>query len=290
MRNNSTRGPVLSKILLIAALIVSGLLVFALTAFHIFPLKIVEGRVKEALAGEGLLITFGSLERTFLFGLKAQNLSLADAGGHAVARLDTAGARIDLQSLLLGDPVVRLNGTVGGGVITGELRPGLKGAKLDLEAADLEFKDIPALTGAGIVTAGSFGGTVSVYLSGSACPTGTVRLRGGRISEEGLRLSGIKLPIGDIESAGLNAELKECKVAVEGLWLDGKEMSARLSGDIFLRTPFEASPVKMTIEVTRRGDPGEKSWMLAFMNSFRKSANYYSANIGGTVAHPVAER
>lgn len=291
MRNNQARGSVLSKILIITVLAVSGLLIFALTAYHIFPLDIAEGRLKEALARQGLLISFGSFERTFPFGLKAENVGLAGAASaNPVFRLDTAKARLELLSLLKGDPTVALGATVGGGVITGELRPGLKGALLDLTAGDVEFREIPALALAGMNTGGSFSGTVSVYLSEGACPSGSVRLRGGHIKEEGVMLTGLKLPIGDIDSAGLNAEFRECKVVVEGLWLEGKEMSAKLSGVIFIRTPFETSPVKMTLEVTPRGDLGEKSWMLSLMNSFRKSANYYSANIGGTVGRPVAER
>lgn len=291
MRNNPARGSVLSKILIITALAVSGLLIFALTAYHIFPLNMAEGRLKEALARQSLLISFDSFERTFPFGLKAENVELRDASsGNPVLRFDTAKARLELLSLLKGDPTVALRATVGGGVITGELRPDLKGALLDLTAGDVEFKEIPALAGAGINTGGSFSGTVSVYLSGGACPSGSVRLRGDHIKEEGVMLTGLKLPIGDIDSAGLNAEFRECKAVVEGLWLDGKEMSAKLSGEIFLRTPFGTSPVKMTLEVTTRGDLNEKSWMLSLMNSFRKSANYYSANIGGTVGRPVAER
>ncbi len=291
MQNNPARGSVLSKIFIVTALAVSGLLLFALTAYHIFPLNIAEERLKAVLARQGLLISFDSLERTFPFGLKAENLELVNASsGSPIVRLDTAKARLELLSLLKGDPTVALKATVGGGAVTGELRPGLKGALLDLTAGDVEFKEIPALRGAGIDTGGSFSGTVSVYLPDGACPSGSVRLRGGHIKEEGVMLIGLKLPIGDIDSAGLNAEFRECKAVVESLWLDGKEMSAKLSGEIFLKTPFETSPVKMILEVTPRGDLDEKSWMLSLMNSFRKSANYYSANIGGTVGRPVAER
>jgi type II secretion system protein N len=291
VQNNPARGSVLTKILIITVLAVSGLLLFALTAYHIFPLDIAEGRLKEVLARQGLMVSFDSFERTFPFGLKAENLELAEASnGSPVLRLDTAKARLELLSLLKGDPTVALRAAAGGGVITGELRPGLKGALLDLTAGDVEFKEIPVLALAGINTGGSFSGTVSVYLSEGACPSGSVRLRGGHIKEDGVMLMGLKLPIGDIDSTGLNAEFRECKVVVEGLWLDGKEMSAKLSGEIFLRTPFETSPVKMTLEVTPRGDLDEKAWMLSMMNSFRKSANYYSANIGGTIGRPVAER
>jgi hypothetical protein len=53
-------------------------------------------------------------------------------------------------------------------------------------------------------------------------------------------LMGLKLPIGDIDSTGLNAD-SECKVVVEGLWL-GKKMSRSSPAKIFLRTPFETSP------------------------------------------------
>ena len=291
MRNNSSKNPVLSKILIIAALLVAGSLAFALTAFHTFPLDMAETKLKDALSAQGARISFASLSRTFPFGLTAEDIELSDAStGKPVLKLDTAEARLELLSLLRMDPTVALRATVGGGTITGKFRPGLKGARLDLTAGDLEFRDIAALTAAGINIDGSFGGTLCVNFSAGACPSGSARLRGGNIKEEGLRLAGFKLPTGDIESAGLNAAFGECKAVVEGLWLDGRELSARLSGEVFLRAPLETSPVKMTLEVTPRADTAGKSLVLSLLSSFRKTANYYSANIGGTLGRPVAEK
>jgi len=291
VRYDKTRGSVLSKTIIIIVLALSGLALFALTAFHIFPMKIAEEKLRAALASQGLVVSYDSLERTFPIGLRASNIELAEASdGKALMKFDDATATLDISSLLLGTPSVRLWAAAGTGVITGEIRPGLNGARLDLTASNIEFRMIPALTAAGIDTEGSFGGTVSAYLSAKRCPTGTARLRSGPVSEQGLRLAGVQLPIGDIDSGGLNAEFKDCKAVVEGLWLDGKELSARLSGEIFLRSPLSASPIKMVLELTPRGEAGQQSWVLAFMNSFRRSANYYSANISGTIGRPVAQR
>lgn len=291
MRNKPSKGPVLSRILVIAAIIVAGFFAFALTAFHIFPLNVAETKIKDALSAQGAIISFGSLARTFPFGLAAGDIVLTDAAsGAPLLKLDTAKARLEVLSVLRLDPTVDIRATVGGGTITGKLRPGLNGARLDLAAGDLEFRDIAALTSAGVNIDGSFGGTVSVNLIAGACPSGSARLRGVNIKEEGLKLAGFKLPTGDIDTAGLNAAFEECKAVLEGLWLDGRDMSARLSGEVFLKAPLQTSPVRMTLEVTPRGEAAGKSWMLTLLSSFRKSANFYSANIGGTIAHPVAER
>ncbi|MBI5587883.1 MAG: type II secretion system protein GspN [Deltaproteobacteria bacterium] len=286
----SNRRTILGMVLA-AALIVFGLLLFSLTAFHIVPLGIIEDRLKAGLGEKGLHLSEESLTRSFPFGLKAQNVALsASATGKQVIRFDEAQAWLALADLLRGDFKIALRARVGNGLITGDLSPGFNGALLNLEAVGMEFKDIPALTNAGINSNGSFNGTVTLYMAGGACPSGTIRLRGGHISEESVRFAGLKLPVGDIDDAGLNAEIRDCKALIEGLWLDGRGLSAKLTGEVFIKTPFETSQLNMTLEVTPKGDLTGKAWMLAFINAFRKASNYYSVHIGGTVANPVAGR
>ena len=290
-RPTSNSRNILTRVILATALIAFGLLVFALTAFHIVPLNIIEDKLKAGLGEKGLQLAQESITRSFPFGLKAQNAALIDSStGKPVLRFDEAQGWLGLSSLFKGDFKIALRARVGNGLITGDLRPGFKGALLNLEAKSMEFKDIPALANAGIDSSGSFNGTVTLYVAGGACPSGTIRLRGGHISEEGIRFTGLKLPVGEIDDAGLNAEIKDCKALIEGLWLDGRELSLKLTGEVFIKTPFETSPLNMTLEVTPKGDLTDKAWMLAFMNAFRISSNYYSVKIGGTVGRPVAER
>lgn len=287
----SNRRTTLARIILAVSLIASGLSLFLLTAFHIVPPGVIEDRLRVGLGAKGLLLTEGSVTRSFPFGLKAQNVALsASATGAQIIRFDEAQAWLALADLLRGDFKIALRARVGNGLITGDLSPGFNGALLSLEAAGVEFKDIPALANAGIDGNGSFNGTATLYMAAGACPSGAIRLRGGHISEEGVRFTGLKLPLGDIDDAGLNAEIRDCKAMIEGLWLDGRELSARLTGEVSIKTPFETSQLNMTLDVTPKGDLAGKAWMLALMNAFRKSSNHYSVNIGGTVANPVAGR
>lgn len=284
-------GHIISRIILAVVLFVCAVALLASTAFYIFPLSIAEGRLKDSLRGEGALVSWQSMGRTFPFGLKASGVEVVDiSSGRPVIRLEEARVRVALLSLLSGRLKFPIKVRVGGGVISGEARVDSTAASLDLASSGIDAGSMLALQSIGVGTNGSVGGTLSLRLPYAGCATGTVRLRSGRIDGRSLRFMGLPLALGNIEQAGLNAEFKSCKVVVEGLWLDGDELSAKLAGEMLPRNPLGASPLNMTLEVTPKGDLSKKHWVFSLISQYRKSSNYYFMTIRGTVARPVLGR
>ena len=296
MRTTGSQGSrgargVISKLLLAVALFAAGVALMATAAFYILPLSIAEQMLKDSLREQGALVSWQSLGRTFPFGLKASGVEVVDIStNRPVVRLEEAGVRLDLPGLLGGVLRFPLNARMGRGVITGVADIRLQGALLDMEATGVEIDAIPVVAALNVRTKGSVGGTLSMRLPWDGCPAGSVRLRSGRIDGNGVRFMGLPLSLGDIEQAGLNAELGNCKVVVEGMWVDGSELSAKLAGELVPMAPLAASRLDMTLEVTPKGNLAGQQWLLSFISPYRRSSNYYYMTIRGTFAQPVIGR
>ncbi|MFQ5735882.1 MAG: type II secretion system protein GspN [Thermodesulfobacteriota bacterium] len=281
----------LSRLVLVLALLSVGLALLAITVFHTFPLGIAEESLKARLKGQGVLVSWQALDRTFPFGLRLQKVEVVDLStGRLVVRIDEARARLDPLSLFKGYAGIPVWARLGRGVVKGDARVRFKGADLELEAAGMEPGAIPAVAHAGVSVDGSVDGTLALHMPWNGCPTGFVRLRSGRIRRYGVRFRGVPLPLGEVDEAGLNAQIRGCRAVIEGMWVYGKDLSAKLSGEVSLRTPLAASPLNMSIDITPKGDLMEKQWLLSFISPWRRSSNYYSMTVRGTVGHPVIVR
>ena len=291
--NRSDRGAmgVISKLLLAVALFALGVALLAVTAFYILPPSLAGQGAKDSFEEQGVLVSWQSLSRTFPFGLKASGVEVVDIRGkRPLVRLEEAGVRLDLLGLFSGVLRFPINIRMGRGVITGVADIGRQGVLLDMEAAGVEVDSMPAVEAMNVRTRASVGGTLSMRMEWGNCPTGSVRLRSGRVDGAGVSFMGLPLPLGEIEQAGLNATLGNCRVVVEGMWLDGSELSAKLAGVLVPMAPLATSRLDMALEITPKGDIAGKQWLLSFIGPYRRSSNYYYMTIRGTLARPVIGR
>ncbi len=290
-KSTPTAGRFLARLVIALAVILAGLALLAITLFHTFPLASVGEGVKARFRAQGVLVSWQSMERTFPVGLSMEKVEAVDMStGRIVARLDSAQTGVNLLSLFKGYLGFPIAARLGNGTVTGEARIRIKGADVELEAAGLEPGAVPAVASSGLSVDGSIKGRLSLHVPWRGCPTGFARLRSGRIPANGVKYNGIPVPLGQIDTAGLDARTLGCRIVVDGAWLDGVELSARLAGEVALAAPLEASPLKATIDLMPKGDLTEKQWMLSFIRPWRKSDNYYSMTIGGTVGRPVIGR
>ena len=101
--------------------------------------------------------------------------------------------------------------------------------------------------------------------------------------EAELSFRGMPLPIGSVDEAGLSAEFFNCGVRLDGLWIESKDLSARLKGNIKLAAPVSASPVDMTLELVPNEGLLRKEYLLSLLSPYKRSANYYSIPVKGTL-------
>ena len=95
------------------------------------------------------------------------------------------------------------------------------------------------------------------------------------------------MPFEVIEKMGVTAKMEECKLKLNGLWVEGKELSARLQGIVNVSSPFKNSPIDLTLEITPKPQLIKNDTILFLIKDYRKSINYYSIPMKGTIGNPV---
>lgn len=275
-------APFLRKLALVSVLAVLGMFVFALTLFHLVPSQVYERLITTALKEKtGLVLESASLSTVFPFGFELKEPGLKDAEGRGIARLDSFRADLMLRGILSGLRV-DFKAAAGEGTAEGSLRYGLFRSSLEMESRDVDFSYVEALKSTGVVVDGTFDGRISIKSAGG-CPKGFARLEGAKLDRAEFRYKGIPLSFGGIEEAGLSADLRDCAVFLNGLWVEGDKASLRLRGTIKPAMPPASSPVDLTLEVVPHAELLKNNYLLAFIESYRKSANFYSIPLRGTI-------
>lgn len=270
------------KLALVSVLAALGLLVFALTLFHLVPSQAYERLITTALKDKtGLVLESASISTVFPFGFELKEPRLRDADGKGIVRLDSFRADLMLRGILSGLRV-DFRGTAGEGAAEGSVRYGLFRSSLEMETRDVDFSYVEALGSTGVAVDGTFDGRFSVKSAGG-CPTGFARLEGAGLDRAEFRYKGIPLSFGGIEEAGLYADFRDCAVFLNGLWVEGDKASLRLQGSIRPSRPIESSQANLTLEIVPHGEFLQNNYLLAFIEAYRRSANYYSIPLRGTL-------
>ncbi len=280
----------LKKSLIVLVVLGAGAVFFLVTVLLLIPSDLIMAAVRERLqAGPGLILTEQSAERVFPFGIRARGLllSTSDRGGEGLLYLDTLSARLSLLSILSGGVKAEIDATVASGSLKGYVLLKINRTEVYIEVEDIDFDAVPAFLNAGFEGGGSFDGRLELTLPPSTCPEGTLRAKGFGMDSAALRVMGFRLPFGRITDAGLRAELKDCRARIRDFWIDGSNMSARVGGLVSLGKPLQQSRLDLEIEVIPREGGGEEAGLLLLLRPYRRSANYYSIKVRGTLGSPV---
>jgi len=284
--------PPLKTVIIGAALLIPGLFFLAIAAFYLVPDELIEGRIKEAaIKKAGITFSQKSFRKVFPLGLELQAVEIAGNNGAQLLLLDRVRARVNPLSVLAGRLTAYIDGDAGDGGFTGYaiFRP--SGAALIAEAKGVDFRYLPLFARSGVSINGLLDARVSVSKIGAGCLEGSISINGYRIERSEVKIMNFPLPFDSIDRAGGDAELKGCKARINGLWIEGRGLSARLKGEITaIKTPLAESPVELTLEIIPKGDLVKREFMFSLISNYRQSANYYSIPVRGTIGAPVFVR
>ena len=284
-RKNSTGSSVASflKKLVISVLIVEAVaVVFIFALFHLIPASLYERLLAEELAQRtGLRFQSASFDTAFPLAFAMEGLKLYDNAGNELVRLENLRAGLNPLGYL-GGLKISIDAKASGGQIDGVARVGFFRSSFEMEARAIGFKAIPALERAGMKIDGTFDAML-VMKKDDGCPKGSLKVQGVEFKDAEFSFRGLPLPIDDIDEAGLSAEFVNCGVRLDGLWMEGKDLSARIKGEIKMVSPFSSSPVDLTLELVPNEGLLKKEFLLSLLQQYRKSANYYSIPLKGTL-------
>lgn len=272
------------KLLLIAMLGASGLLLLPPLTLHFIPDSILKQSAQRMLASKGIIMQATQFESVFPAGIQAEALTLGDATTTAF-KADHCIIRQRFLPLLIGRFSYSIDGKIGvtgrfSGVI--DITPNFKGS---VEITKLSLSDVPALTSA---LGPGISGTTHINLllntPQNSDSSGDIKVHIRDLQIRDTHLGGLPLP--DVvfpEVRGL-AKIKGQVIKIDNLALQSTDLYIRLNGTISLT---QQAPLKLQLELLPNADllSKQKSVFL-MMLPYQLSPGIYMLPINGTLTRP----
>lgn len=271
--------------------------VAGLAVFHIVPIKILEESIESSLSdGYGITARMRGFERVLPFGLRAKDIVVNDgSSGRLLLNIDGAWVGLNPVSIFSGGIGADFKASLNGGIVTGSVRLKPSGRSIEMKMQSVSLLSIPAFQRLKITATVPFDGDLLLELPEKGCLTGGLRLAGKAGSLDEVRLGGVPLPIGRIDSAGIemiaNGPLVrgECLLELKSLWFKGDEIEAHVSGSSSVKDPVESSFVDIVIEVRPKGRLLKQEYMLSLIKAYRSENGIYKIPVKGRLGEVMPE-
>lgn len=288
---------VLVRSVAVLLILAVSVLLAGLAAFHIVPIKILEGSVVGALARDtGTVVSMSGFERVFPLGLRAKDIALKDvSSGRLVINVDGAWIGFNPLSILSGGLGGDFKASLYGGIVSGSVVISPSGRSIEMKIESLSLFDIPYLQRLKITAGVPFDGGLSLELHEKGCPTGRLMVAGRASPGAEVRFGGLPLPVGLIDSAGLEVfadgsmPVGECHLVLKDLWFKGAEIEAHVTGSSSVKDPIEGSLVDIMIVVVPKGRLTKKEFMLSLIKDYRTGDGIYKIPVKGSLGEVLTE-
>lgn len=267
-------------------------LLFLITFFFAFPNSLIKTWLESELNERtGLVFSIEGFQKVFPLSFEMKKVKVIYAGDeNPLFYINNIHVRFLPYSLFLGSIGINVYGDVGDGHISEDVMIKIGGITLNTVAENIGLKDIPYLNSIGFysgVVNGHGQATISQGISQGKCIGGFIKADGKDIDISRLRIQGLIMPFEVIEKMGITTKMEECKLKLNGLWVEGKEFYARLQGIVNVSSPFKNSLIDLTLEITPKAQLIKSDTILFLIKDYRKSLNFYSIPIKGTIGNPV---
>ncbi len=288
----------MSKVKTVLAVLLVGVLaalVFLLSLVIFIPTDLIEDLMLDEAESRGeLALSIDGLEKTFLPpGLRATRVGVKDGTGSDIFYIDGVGMRPSLAGLLSGRFRLEVDGILGRGEVHGEATINRRSISMNLALKEIPLKLIPFLRPYGIGE-GHLDINAVLVTENSKCISGSVEMKGRGIDIDGVWYMGIRLPVQSVDDVGGDIKFADaaggCRVVIDDLWAENDRLSAKITGDIDIRTPLHASPLDLKLEVTVRKRSEDLKAIQIFLAPYKRSENFFSIPLKGTVGRPIIKR
>jgi len=296
MRNNNAPthnrifSPRLKKIGFTLLTLILGLCLIPVVTFFAIPAQLIETWTIEGVRKKsGIILVSDGFQRLFPFGFASTGLTLHQSEGDApLFTFDTFEGHLHPLNLFAGQVKITTVGKAGAGIVEGEAVLTRKGMVAHLRGNLIEIHAPPAQIVQGHATLGSVvADTTLTFGKKEKCPTGTLSARVDEITARDFTVMGFPPPLNSIDEVVLNGTVQDCHVMIENTWLESRPLSARLKGRITLHAPLMKSRIEATLDLTPREELLQDKLLSALLGRYRKSANFYSLPVRGTLGAPL---
>jgi type II secretion system protein N len=282
---------VLKRLFIATGIFFIAVFLFLIASFFVFPNSLIESWLENELNKRtGFVFSIEGFQKSFPLSLEVKRLNIAYSGDKSpLFYINNINGRFLPSSLLSGNIRFILYGDIGDGHISEEVIIRTNGVTLNTVIKNAGLKDIPYFNSIGLYN-GIVNGKGETTILNGRCIGGFIKAEGGDIDISRLKVQGLILPIDFVERFGITTKMEDCKIKINGLWLEGEGVSARLQGLLDISTPFVNSPIDLTLEITPKASILEKEPLLLLIKNYRRSLNYYSIPIKGTIGNPIFVR
>jgi type II secretion system protein N len=268
-----------------------GLFLFVVTVIILIPDKVIENMIRDNMEQNvSLTFTTEGFKKMLPFGFEAYHISISPLWAkEQKIYFDKIRGNIKPLRIFLGEVRVTLDGDIANGKIASIASLGRKKTNLKIKIEGLNAAVLSPLNAIGLTGTGTLSGegTLEIFKN-YRCPNGSLNIEGKDIYLKDLKIGNPSLLFGDRVNFSLNLNLStDCRTIIKGLWIEGKELAARLYGDIFVNKPLLKSKLALTMEILPGKGYHGKQGLLSLLGKYRKSSNYYTMNIKGSVQRPL---
>ncbi|MCC6848522.1 MAG: type II secretion system protein GspN [Deltaproteobacteria bacterium] len=272
------------------------LAIFVLSFLATFPHDLLLRRaLAAATAGTAVRVEMGpsSLGWNLAYAIDSLQVRARDDGARAPV-LDAERVRVapSRLGLLRGTPYpIGIDATLYGGRLRGTVdpRPGRLRVDATLSGVDLaRYAGLrPWLEG---VMRGRLEGSVALDGGGRGLPgaAGDVRLRIAGLAFEGAKVRGITVPELHFADVHLTGTVTNGRLTVADIAADGQEVTLQGEGDVLLRAPLGASPMRLDLTVTPTpGAPDGLKLAISLLPGAKTESGGRRITVAGTVGWPT---
>jgi type II secretion system protein N len=278
----------IKRLFIAAGVLFIAVLLCLITFFFAFPTSLIESWIESELNERtGLVFSIEGFQKVFPLGFEMKKMKAIYGGDeNPLFYIDNIHGRFLPSGLFLGNIRINVHGDIGDGHISEYVMIKIGGITLNTVAENVGLKDIPYLNTIGFYS-GVVNGNGQTIISQGKCIGGFIKADGKDIEISRLRIQGLIMPFEVIGKMGITAKMEGCKLRLNGLWVEGKGLSARLQGIVSVSSPFKNSQIDLTLEITPKAQLIKNDTILFLIKDYRKSINFYSIPIKGTIGNPV---
>lgn len=248
----------------------------------------------------GVIFKAGSFKRNILSDITAENVEISlypsapvVLGGRIkgqILKLDRLEVSPGLFRTMTGSPQADFSARIGQGTVSGKIISGNKITEVGLTLDNIVMSSVPVLASLGIKGNGALSGRIELAQSSAAggnCPAGTVALKA-----EGVEASAFgALPVSLLfkEPFAMDAEfgMEGCKARLKQLGAEGADFKVLVNGDVMMDPAnFAASKLNLTVNITQKKSDIAGFNPMTMLGQYKKSENFYSFNVKGSVERP----
>lgn len=277
------------------AIAACALALFLFSLFVLFSSELVEKIVKVELEeNSGISFIAKDFTKGFPLGFNARDVRLSAKGINGntnpleIIRIEDISVSLDILPLIIGKKKFSYLATLESGTIEGEAQVA-QNSQISVRANGVPLNRVQPLRALGIKS-GRVNGVASFTSSPEGCAVGTVVLDASDIDIKGLKSPFPVMLFGESVSASLAMETAaDCVARIDGLFIEGHALNAKLDGTIRIKSPVERSVLDMRIEIfIKPGALGKdaNNILLSIMNEYKKSPGHYLMTLKGTLRKP----